>query len=348
MSRLLVVPDRSGLGPSGGDRYDAALAEAWRDQGRVVQVVTVPGRWPWPDEPALRALARALQGTGPVVLDGLVGCAAPDVVEEAARRRPVAMLVHSVLSEGAGVAGEEGEVLDRREARALAAATVVVATSEFAADDLRRRYGLRHVAVARPGADPAPVAAGTGHPPQLLTLGTVSPAKNQSLVLEALDAVSDLPWRALVVGPAQHLRLLRSLQHRAQELDLDRRVQWYDALGGEELEQIWAQTDLLVHPSRSETYGLVVVEAHARGIPTVVGAGTGAVEALVGEGGPEPGRAVRTDRPAQLAATLRSWLTDPALRQEWREAALRRRDRLQGWAVTAARVDAALSGGQAR
>ena len=52
------------------------------------------------------------------------------------------------------------------------------------------------------------------------------------------------------------------------------------ALVGSALDQKWEAADLLVLPSRTETYGLVVVEALARGIPAVVTAGTGAIEAL--------------------------------------------------------------------
>ena len=97
-------------------------------------------------------------------------------------------------------------------------------------------------------------------------------------------------------------------------------------LVGEALDQKWDAADLLVLPSRVETYGLVVTEALARGIPAVVSAGTGAVEALEqgashctrsefgpGAGGATPG-AASCRRSSGLAAVLRSWLSEPALR----------------------------------
>jgi glycosyltransferase involved in cell wall biosynthesis len=109
-----------------------------------------------------------------------------------------------------------------------------------------------------------------------------------------------------------------------------------------ELDQKWHAADLLILPSRTETYGLVVTEALARGIPAVVSAGTGAVEALeAGErtsGTALPGRAVPAGEPVGLAAVLRNWLTQPELRRAWRQAALARRDTLPGWQHTAAAV----------
>jgi len=95
-------------------------------------------------------------------------------------------------------------------------------------------------------------------------------------------------------------------------------------------------------PSRTETYGLVIGEALARGIPAVVPAGTGAVEALhqgmTSHSDAVPGTTVPPADPQSLAALLRSWLTDAPLRHAWRQAALAQRDTLPGWQQTAAAV----------
>ena len=76
-------------------------------------------------------------------------------------------------------------------------------------------------------------------------------------------------------------------------------------LVGQALDQQWDIADLLVLTSRIETYGLVVVEALARGIPAVVSADTGAVEALQGAAPTE-----RAENPAQPSR--------PATRGAWR------------------------------
>jgi glycosyltransferase involved in cell wall biosynthesis len=113
-------------------------------------------------------------------------------------------------------------------------------------------------------------------------------------------------------------------------------------LAGDALDREWDATDLLIVPSRIETYGLVIGEALARGIPAVVPEGTGAVEALhqgaTSHSDAAPGTAVSPGDPQSLAALLRSWLTDAPLRHTWRQAALAQRDTLPGWQQTALAV----------
>lgn len=46
-----------------------------------------------------------------------------------------------------------------------------------------------------------------------------------------------------------------------------------------------AQSDLLIHPSLEETFGMSIAEAMAQGVPVVAGACSGAVPWVVGEGG---------------------------------------------------------------
>lgn len=346
-----MVPDRTPLGPSGGDRYDEAIVEQWRREGREVDVVAVAGAWPWPtsqDVARLHARLRTL-GAGPVLLDGLVGCSAPEGIRTSASARPTAVLVHSLLADGAGAEAEEAAELDRRERRALAAAHLVVTTSGWARARLAERHGLDTAVVAPPGCASAPVApgslVGTGTA-QLLSLGAVTPLKNHGVLLGALERLADLPWTLVVAGPTPDAGHLRRLRRQAVERGLQGRVRWVGSLAGPALEEAWARADLLVHPSRSETYGLVVAEALAHGIPAVVGAGTGAVEALTGTvGGPAdgvPGAAVATGGPDELADVLRRWLCEPALRGRWRTAALHRRGLLQGWERTVEQIDLAL------
>lgn len=356
----VVVPDRPASTPSGGDRYDAALVAEWRRLGRDVAEVRVEGDWPWPTDAQVAALDARLDalGPGPVLVDGLVGCAAPGSVRRAAQARPTALIVHSLLADGAGERGERAAELDRRERRALAAADVVVTVSEWAREELRRRHGVGEVVVARPGTERGEVAEGSWgrsaerssrgsaeQPagPLLLVLGALTPLKNHGVLLAALEQVADLPWTAVLAGPAPDAVHREALVADAAARGIGDRVELPGTVDGEELEWLWRRTDLLVHPSRSETWAQVVAQAHAHGIPTVVGEGTGAVEPLRGNGcGEPPGTAVPVDGPDRLAEVLRRWLTEPDLRRAWREAALARRNLLDGWGRTVRQIDLAL------
>jgi glycosyltransferase involved in cell wall biosynthesis len=182
----------------------------------------------------------------------------------------------------------------------------------------------------------------------------LTPTKDQITLVRALAHVADLGWLADLVGfdradPGYAARV----RDEVATAGLADRIRITGPLIGPVLDQRWDAADLLVLPSRVETFGLVVTEALARGIPAIVSAGTGAVEALqqgailpgdampgaaVQPGDAMPGAAVQPGDPTALAEVLREWLTRPELRSAWREAALARRATLPGWQQTAAAV----------
>jgi glycosyltransferase involved in cell wall biosynthesis len=337
--------------PTGGSLYDLRLVAALRGLGHAARTVPVPGSWPRPDAAARARLRAALGDPAPgrtVLLDGLVGCGAPEVVDDAVRSGvPVHVLMHLPLPAETGLDPAEAQELGRREAAALAAATGVVVTSSWAERDLRRRYGTEGAAVAVPGTRPAEVAGGSS-PPRLSCVGSLTPLKNQVLLLEALAPLGHLDWTLDLVGAPGPAGYVRSLQEAVEAFPDPARVRRTGPLTGAALEAQWEATDLLVLPSTAETYGMVVAEALAHGIPAVVPAGTGAVEALDGApdgtgAAPERAGAVLDSAdPAAWTALLHEWLTDPALRARWRRSALVRRAGLRGWEDTARDVLAAL------
>jgi glycosyltransferase involved in cell wall biosynthesis len=110
-------------------------------------------------------------------------------------------------------------------------------------------------------------------------------------------------------------------------------------LPADALAERYAAADLVVLPSLMETYGMVLTEALARGLP-VLASDVGGVRQAVGRScdGRLPGQLVPPGDPGALATALRSWLTDADRRAAMRLAALDRRSSLRGWAETAVRV----------
>ena len=111
--------------------------------------------------------------------------------------------------------------------------------------------------------------------------------------------------------------------------------------------QAYAAADLLVVPSRAETYGLVVGEALAAGVPVLATAAGGLPEALGSTADGMPGLLIPPEDPAALATALARWLTDDGLRRRLRAAALRRRATVPDWRSTGARIRAVLAAVQA-
>jgi glycosyltransferase involved in cell wall biosynthesis len=94
-----------------------------------------------------------------------------------------------------------------------------------------------------------------------------------------------------------------------------------------------------VHASRAETYGLVVTEALARGLPVIAAEVGGLAEALgEGDAGNRPGLLVAPDDSAALGEALSAWLGDAELRARLRRSAGERRESLPRWSTTASDV----------
>jgi glycosyltransferase involved in cell wall biosynthesis len=363
--------------PSGGNLYDRRACEHLAALGWHVVEHPVDGGWPRPDAAGIARLATTLSSVpdgGLTLLDGLVACAAPEVVVPASARLRVAVLVHLPLVDEGGDAD-----LDLRERATLRAAAAVVATSAGAARRLAAHHDLGRVHVAPPGVDPAPLSPGTADGSRLLCVAAVTRRKGQDVLVSALcslaelDSPAELEWSVTFVGslerePAYASRVV------AAAAELGDRARFAGPLVGAELDACYAGADLLVLPSHAETYGMVVTEALARGVPVLATEVGGVPEALgwapatgpaearapaaraaaageapaaageavvrataAGEGDVErvrPGLLVPPGDPGALAAALRLWLESPDLRDRLRAAARARRSTLDGWDAT--------------
>jgi glycosyltransferase involved in cell wall biosynthesis len=242
----------------------------------------------------------------------------------------------------------EAGAVRARERDVLAAAAAVVTTSAWTRRRLGELYALPadHVRVAEPGADAACLAAGTASGGSLLCVAAVTPDKGHHVLLAALATAADLSWRCDCVGSLDRApSFADGVRRRAGERGLGDRVRFPGPLVGPALDRAYAAADLLVLPSHAETYGMVVTEALARGLPVLATEVGGVTEALGhGEGGTRPGLLVPPGDPAALGAALRKWLCDAELRARLRRAAHERRATLRPWTATASAVADVLAG----
>jgi glycosyltransferase involved in cell wall biosynthesis len=192
--------------------------------------------------------------------------------------------------------------------------------------------------------DPADPAPGTASGGRLLCVGAVTPAKGHDLLVSALAAVLDLPWRCDCVGSLDiDPAFVHGLGHRIGQLGVGDRVHLCGPLASADLADAYREADLLVLASRSETYGMVVTEALARGLP-VVATDVGGVREALGQApdGSRPGVLVRSEDAPALADALRHWLEGATVRGQLRRAAARRRAALPAWTSTSERVSQVL------
>ena len=329
--------------PSGGNVYDRRVLDGLRDLGWEVHEHLVPTPWPRVD-PAARGLLDSIVSGCPdgalLLVDGLVVSAGPEVLAAAGARLRLVVLSHMPLghADDAAAAGERA---------VLAHASGVVATSRWTRDWLAEHHGVpeQRVRVAVPGVDPAPTAVGTKDGGGLLCVAAVTPGKGHDVLLRALEGVSDLTWRCTCVGALDvDPEYADGLRRAAEDRSLGDRLTFTGPLTGEALDRAYAAADVLVLTSRGETYGMVIAEALARGLP-VVCTEVGGVAEVFGPGGDRdrPGLLVPVGDAVALADALRAWLSEPPLRTRLRRSARRRRDSLPGWPDAARVLSEALS-----
>lgn len=327
--------------PSGGNRYDDELAARLPGLGIGLRAYPIAGPWPCPTPADRRCLAATLDAEQHWLIGNIVASGAPDILAAAtAQGRRVTLLLHYFPADDPGLPETDRRRLGASEAAAVRFADTVVVTSAWAARAVAERYGRHDVVVAAPGVDsaePSDGSLGRGRPPSLLWLGSLTPTKDPLTFVDALVLLRDRAWDACLVGPdTVDPDLSRRVRDRIRAGGLSHRVRVLGPHEADALAPLWDAADLLVHTSRAETYGMVVSEALARAVPAIVASGTGAREAQrVGDHFP-PGDA------AALAGVLRRWLTEPRLRERWRDAAAEHRAHLPTWAQPAGIIAGAL------
>jgi glycosyltransferase involved in cell wall biosynthesis len=338
-------PDR----PSGGNAYDRHLCRGLTSIGWSVHEHAVAGGWPRPDAASLAVLdgvIRRIPNDAVVLLDGLVASTAPDVLVPHARRLRLVVLVHMPLGhrpadDGAGDAR-------MRERAVLSVAAAVITTSAWTRRRLLELYGLSpdRVHVAEPGVDAADLATGTATGEALLCVAAVTFDKGHDVLLDALTTMTDLSWRCVCVGSLERdPAFVEALRRRTLDGGLGDRVCFAGPRTGADLDRTYAAADVMVLASRAETYGMVVIEALARGLP-VVATDVGGLTEAVGRdtAATRTGLLVPPDDPAALGAALRAWLGDAELRRQLRHGACERRKSLSTWSTTTSVIARVLAG----
>ena len=120
-------------------------------------------------------------------------------------------------------------------------------------------------------------------------MAAVTSDKGHDVLLQALATISDLSWHCVCVGSLDRdPAFVDGLRRRSADGGLDDRVSFPGPRTGAALDRSYAAADLLVLASRAETYGMVVTEALARGVPAVAADIGGLSEALGHGSGRDP------------------------------------------------------------
>ena len=106
----------------------------------------------------------------------------------------------------------------------------------------------------------------------IISIGRVVPSKNIEIVLQAMSALPG-PLKDIVIliicgGPTNDNYKAQLLQ-LANDLKLQHNVIFYGQVTEEEKAMLLCSADLFVFPTRSEGFGIVILEALAAGLPVL-------------------------------------------------------------------------------
>lgn len=240
------------------------------------------------------------------------------------------------------------------EEQVVAAADALVANTDEEAQELIGLYDAdpTRVQVVAPGVDlgtfapPSParraaIRTELGLPADrqvVVFAGRVQPLKAPDVLINALGVLRatgrPVPLLVVLGGPSGRPQALHELRALAEEQQVGDDVWFQPPETRAGLARWLAAADLVAMPSRSESFGLVAVEAQACGTPVLASA-VGGLRSVVSDG--VSGRLVSGHDPVRWADSLEETLADHRLGSQWRIAAARVASRYD-WDVTAERL----------
>jgi glycosyltransferase involved in cell wall biosynthesis len=154
---------------------------------------------------------------------------------------------------------------------------VLHVTSTEEAHQSRSRLPGAITAVIPNGIDAPPLAKrSSSSGMRLLSVGRLHPIKGFDNLIEACAKIgipAGFDWTLAIAGDGERA-YAETLRNRVRELGMDRFIRFVGDVRGDEKERLFQNADVVVVPSHSENFGVVVVEALARGLPVIAGRGT--------------------------------------------------------------------------
>jgi D-inositol-3-phosphate glycosyltransferase len=244
----------------------------------------------------------------------------------------------------------EPEWRDRAEQQIISCADAICVSCTAEEQQFRRLYGdpRGRIEIVAPGVEHAFFAPGDrrgarqaldlpADAPVLLFVGRIQPLKGPDVAVRALAELGRPDALLLLVGGASGLDgdvEVQRLHALIDDLGVTDQVRFVAPQPHHILSTYYRAADAVLVPSRSESFGLVALEASACGVP-VVAAGVGGLVTLVDHG--ETGFLVDDRDPAVFARYLREIIDHPAHAAAMGQRGAQRAKRYT-WSFAAARL----------
>jgi len=241
---------------------------------------------------------------------------------------PLVTTFHTLARVKAETGDHEPTRRANAEAEVIACSDAVTASCVAEAHWLERLYGTppERISYVVPGVEHAVFSPGTQSAareavniddrPTVLFVGRIQPLKGPSVAAEALGRMRTTDAQLIIVGgPSgrEGQEELARVHAAIERYGLADRVSFVDPVPHHLLSSWYRAADVVVVPSRSESFGLVALEALACGTP-VVASSVGGLRTLVDHG--KTGFLVTGRDPAVYATYLDQILSHPMLAAE--------------------------------
>lgn len=199
--------------------------------------------------------------------------------------RPLVTHIHALESDRSG--HNVNQTIADLERAGMEAADKVIAVSHYTKELVMRDYGIPgdkivvvHNAVARSditGTYPLPPLC--AHEKRVLFMGRITYQKGPDYFVEAARLVLDrLPHTRFIMAGSGDM--LPNMVRRVGQLRMGSRFHFTGFLKNEDVDRMYAMSDVYVMPSVSEPFGIAPLEAMAYDVPVIVSRQSGVVEVL--------------------------------------------------------------------
>jgi len=235
------------------------------------------------------------------------------------------------------------------ETEVIGCSDVILSNSSFEMEELVTHYSADHsrIEIVPPGVDHSvfnPASKKEARQllnlydqPTLLFVGRIQPLKGVDLAISTLSELENKDARLILIGSSSGLEgpsEERRIRQMVEELGLTNRVLFVEPQSHEKLVDWYRAADVVLMPSRSESFGLVALEAAACGVPVVASA-VGGLQTIVEDD--SSGYLINDRDPCSYADHVSKIINDSEKAEEMSIEAVKRSKSFT-WSVTAARL----------
>jgi glycosyltransferase involved in cell wall biosynthesis len=302
---------------TGGNIYNRNIIKGLKDRGYEIILNELEDDFPFPNEKTLarcRAVLNNIPQGEPIVIDSLALGSLLPVLMDFYGKYPIISLIHIPFAFNEDIAATQRDILAQQEKNVLTMSSAIVVTSNYTAKIISGWLKFPpSIYVVPPGVEfERRKFYWPPYPQRLICVSNYMPNKGQYILLKALTSLKKLNWKLTCYGNKNfNPRYVDSLLSVVDKYGLGDRVLINNSVSGKELENAYLDSDICVLPSYFETYGMVLSEALAHGIPVIASTGGGIRDTVP----ISMGLFFKPGDISELQSVIRSILTDSWLYQ---------------------------------